>query len=271
VVIMTGGVTGGKLVEEYLDLLYAELRTSPQDARRILAEAEDHLREGVAEGLAAGLSEHEAAEHAISSFGSVRAVVRAHQRRRQLSATALLSDLAVSAWQLISIGLLAVGASGLVAAVMNHTLGREFVGGTPTAAGLSAAGCRSYLAGWPSAHSCAQAWMMEVSSDAVTLRVVAGLAGLVMLMGYLLARRRAPRALPAGFIPTVAMAGFGTAAAGLTWLALAGRAAGVSNGPGYYASGAIVALAAAAAFALPLRRALSGPLPGHGGVRHRRG
>ena len=47
----------------------------------MLAEAEDHLRESVAEGLAAGLSEREAQEHAVSSFGSVRAVVRAHDAR----------------------------------------------------------------------------------------------------------------------------------------------------------------------------------------------
>jgi hypothetical protein len=59
-------------------------------------------------------------------------------------------------------------------------------------------------------------------------------------------------------VPAVAVTAFGTAAVGLTWLAVAGRAAGVSNGPGYYASGAVVALAAAALSALPLRRRLSG-------------
>jgi hypothetical protein len=268
VVGVTGGVpdpgsAGGDPVEEYLDQLYARLRSRPREGRRILTEAEDHLRQGVAEGLAGGLTEREAAEHAISSFGSVRAVVRAHERRHHRPAIALLGDLAVSAWQLIAIGLLAVGASGLVAGVMNHALGREFVGGTPTATGLSAAACQHYLTNWPAAHTCAQAWMMEVSGDAVTLRVAGGLAGLVMLTGYLLARRWAQRSLPASFVPAVAMTVFGTAAAGLSWLAVAGRAAGVSNGPGYYASGAIVALMAAAAFALPLRRALFQHARGH--------
>lgn len=252
-------MTGSELIEEYLDLLYAELRAAPREARRILAEAEDHLREGMAEGLAAGLTEREAAEHAISSFGSVRAVVRAHEQRpRRVPVAALLSDLALAAWQLAAIGLVAVGASGLVTLVMNHAFGRQFVGGIHTAAGLSAADCRYYLAGWPAAHSCGQAWMMEISSDAVTLRVFAGLAGLVLLAGYLLARRWVPRALPAGFVPAVAAAVFGTAAAGLTWLAVAGRAAGAGNGPGFYASGALVALVAAGLFALPLRRTLLG-------------
>jgi hypothetical protein len=64
-------------LHQYLDQLRANLRTT--DASLILAEAEDHLRESVAAGLRAGLTEIEAQEAAISSFGSVRAVVRAHQ------------------------------------------------------------------------------------------------------------------------------------------------------------------------------------------------
>ena len=57
-------------VEEYLRLLRACLRTRPEETSRILAEAEDHLRESVADGRAAGLTETEAAEAAISSLGS---------------------------------------------------------------------------------------------------------------------------------------------------------------------------------------------------------
>ena len=68
-------------VEEYLRQLRASLRSRPEETSRILAEAEDHLRESVAAGIAAGLTETEAAEAAISSFGTVRAVVRAHQTR----------------------------------------------------------------------------------------------------------------------------------------------------------------------------------------------
>ncbi len=71
------------VVEDYLDQLYARLRCPPRAARRILAEAEDHLRESVDGGLAAGLTQAEAEEQAISSFGSVRAVVRAHRPRRR--------------------------------------------------------------------------------------------------------------------------------------------------------------------------------------------
>src|ERR1700729_2955204 len=46
--------------------------------RAILAEAEDHLHEAVTDGLAAGLTLAQAQEQAVSGFGPVRAVVRAH-------------------------------------------------------------------------------------------------------------------------------------------------------------------------------------------------
>jgi hypothetical protein len=68
------------LIERYLAELRGRLRTSPQAAEEILAEAVDHLRESQAAGLAIGMTEQEAQEAAISAFGSVRAVARAHRR-----------------------------------------------------------------------------------------------------------------------------------------------------------------------------------------------
>ena len=259
--------TDGDLIEDYLDQLYTGLRGSPRRGRRLLAEAEDHLRQGVAEGVAAGLTEREAQEAAISGFGSVRAVVRAHQVRRQrVPGLAVLADLVMSAWKLGSIGLLAVGASGLVVAVMNALFGRPFVGAVAAGTTLPAADCRYWLGIWPHAHSCAQAYMLESSSDAVTLRGAAGLLGLVLLAGYLLARRLAahrgwaPGVLPDGFTPTIAVSLFGAAGLGLIWLALM-RGSGPTpiggiTGPGFYLSGAIVALVMAATYGRSLHRTL---------------
>lgn len=51
----------------------------------------------MAAGLAAGLTPTEAAEAAVSSFGSVLAVVCAHQTRRS-RATGVLKGLAMAAW-----------------------------------------------------------------------------------------------------------------------------------------------------------------------------
>jgi hypothetical protein len=103
-------------VEEYLRQLRASLRTRPAETSRILAEAEDHLRESVAAGLAAGLTETEAAEAAISSFGTVRAVARAHQTTRGQAAAAL-GGLATAIWLLAGIVLAWCFPVGLVMVV----------------------------------------------------------------------------------------------------------------------------------------------------------
>jgi hypothetical protein len=104
-------------VEEYLRQLRAGLRTRPEETSRILAEAEDHLRESVAAGLAAGLTETEAAEAAISSFGTVRAVARAHQTPRGRAAAAL-HGLVMAIWLLTGTVLTSVFAIGVVMIVV---------------------------------------------------------------------------------------------------------------------------------------------------------
>ena len=48
------GETPGDLIEEYLRQLRAGMRLAPAEAELILAEAEDHLRETAAAGLATG-------------------------------------------------------------------------------------------------------------------------------------------------------------------------------------------------------------------------
>lgn len=251
------------LVEEYLDELYTKLRGSPRQGRRLLAEAEDHLRQRVDEGLAGGLSLAEAQQLAVSSFGSVRAVVRAHDSRlRRVPGAAVLADLVMSGWRLGSAGLLAVGASGLVVAAMNVLFGRPFVAAVAPGVRLPAASCRYWLSNWPGAHGCAQAYMLESSSDAVSLRVGAGLLGLLLLGGYYLARRRgwSRGVLPDAFTPTIAVSLFGAAGLGLAWLAAMHGgglvAVGGITGPGFYLSGALVALAMAAGYGLKLHRSL---------------
>jgi hypothetical protein len=112
------------LVEEYLRQLRASLRTRPEETSRILAEAEDHLRESVAAGRAAGLTETEAAEAAISSFGTVRAVVRAHQTPRGQAAAAL-EGLAIAIWLLAGTVLTSVFAVGLYITVVMAVKGPQ--------------------------------------------------------------------------------------------------------------------------------------------------
>ena len=251
----------GDLVARYLDELRAKLRTP--DADLVLAEAEDHLRESVAAGLAIGMSEREAQEAAISAFGPVPAVVRAHTfRSRQLAA-----GLVTTALKLGWTGMFAVAASGLVAAAMNRVFGRGFVGGAPAGTRYSPAQCQHWLSIWHGAYGCAQAAMLESSSDAVSLRVIGGgLGGLALFGGYLLVlrywRRGGSRGLPRGFFPLTAAAIFAAGALALTVCTFTGGPLGVPAGPGAYLSGAITALAFAIAFGVRALRATRSTLGG---------
>ena len=103
----------GDPIEEYLAHLRAGLPVASHETELILAEAEDHLRETAAAGMAIGLTEREAQEAAISSFGSASAVIRAHQARRGRVA-AVLGHAAMAAWKLASLLLVTSGVSGLV-------------------------------------------------------------------------------------------------------------------------------------------------------------
>ena len=103
----------GDPIEEYLAHLRAGLPVASHETELILAEAEDHLRETAAAGMAIGLTEREAQEAAISSFGSASAVIRAHEARRGRVAAAL-GHAAMAAWKLASLLLVTSGVSGLV-------------------------------------------------------------------------------------------------------------------------------------------------------------
>ena len=248
----------GDLIAEYLDELRARLRTP--DADLVLAEAEDHLRESVAAGLEIGMSEQEAQQAAISAFGSVRAVVRAHNLRTGQ----LLAGLVLTGLKLGWTGMFSIAASGFVALAMNHLFGRSFVGGAAAGTRFAPAQCQHWLSIWHTAHSCAQAAMLESSSDAVSLRVIGGgLGGAVLLGGYLLALlhwrrhwRRRVTVLPSGFFPLAAAAVFTAGALTLVVCTFTGGPFGAPAGPGAYLSGALVAAAAAGGFAGRARRVL---------------
>ncbi len=112
------------LIGGYLAELYAGLRVPAAEAELIAAEAEDHLRETAAAGIAIGMTELEAQRAAISSFGSIRAVVRAH-RRRTVTAVAA----AMAAWKLIGLLATTLGAGGVAGMGIFMYLTRSAPGG----------------------------------------------------------------------------------------------------------------------------------------------
>ena len=114
VVGMSGA--GTDLITGYLAELRAGLWVPATEAELIVAEAEDHLRETAEVGMAVGMTELEAHQAAISSFGPVRAVVRAHRRR-----TVTAGDAVMAAWKLTGLLATIVGAGGLAAMFLLHS------------------------------------------------------------------------------------------------------------------------------------------------------
>ncbi len=119
------------LIAGYLEELCAGLRVPAAEAELIAAEAEDHLRETAAAGMAIGMTELEAQQAAISSFGPVRAVVRAHRRR-----TVTAGGVAMAGWKLAALLATTVGVGGLAGMGIFTYLVRSAPGGPPVPAGM---------------------------------------------------------------------------------------------------------------------------------------
>jgi hypothetical protein len=99
-------------IAAYLSQLHAGLKIAPAEVELIMTEAEDHLRETTAAGITVGMTEREAQEAAISSFGPARAVIQAHQAR--VNRAALRSgETAIAACKLSALLALSGGVTGL--------------------------------------------------------------------------------------------------------------------------------------------------------------
>lgn len=197
--------TGSDLIAGYLDQMRAGLRVSPTEADLILAEAEDHLRETTAAGLSIGMTERAAQEAAISSFGPVRAVVRAHRAPRgRLSAAA---EAGVAVWKLAAILLLTCGVTGLAI----DTIFR-FWPPVVTVVPGALTPC------WP----CLPSQATVVINPVWLAWLVAAIGGAILLAGCGLTlrvrRRRGRGMLLGGFFPMVASGFFGAIAIALTTL-----------------------------------------------------
>jgi hypothetical protein len=184
---------GTDLIAGYLAELRAGLWVSAAEAELIVAEAEDHLRETAAVGMTIGMTELEAHEAAISSFGPVRAVIRAHRRR-----TVTAGDAVMVAWKLTGLLATIVGAGGLAGIFLLHS--------PPVWAG----GVRAVQDGPTGVCQCS-IHMVPITSPAVmALPYVAMAAGGLALLAtrqlaiyQLAARRRARRGTSGRLSPAV--------------------------------------------------------------------
>lgn len=247
-------------IEEYLDRLLVTLNGSPRQVRHTLAEVEAHLRDAVAEGVAAGLAEHEAEAQAVARMGPVHGITGRGPALARPS-RALARRLALTAALIGAGGLLAIGGAGLVAWVLLAAKGDAFLTAPWPPGSYSRGDCARWLAGNPGTHSCVTAMLADHADDFMRNAAAAGLLGLIMLAAYLVLRRRwrdraTLTALPAGTAEAL-----GTALAALATLVCLGQAVdtelvqhGVGAGSPW--SLGIAAAALTAVFALALRRAL---------------
>jgi hypothetical protein len=241
-------------IEDYLDQLQLRLRGTPRQIRRTMREAEDHLHDAAASGIAGGLDPAEAERAAVASFGEAGDIAR------ECNTPQLVRGLLGPAAALIGIGLFAIGLSGVVAAIIVAAGGRAFTFADQFGATYPVGDCAHWMGQHPTAGTCAKAALAESVSDGLLQRFTAGILGLIVLAttAYL-ARRRGTSLWTLATRPITAVVGvaaFGVAA--LILLALGGNAIQLKGGlgAGQWLSAGVVAALAAAAFAVVAVRRL---------------
>lgn len=263
------GTTLESPVEAYLDELLLALRGHPRRIRHQLAEAEAHLRDSADEGVARGLTQRQAEAEAVDRFGSAHELALAEERNGTRSVPMILADFVYSGWLLGAMGAIAVGISGLLAAITTAAWGQSFTAGLPPHSVLTSSNCTRWLDGTHD-MSCLQAATADWAHDTVLFRLVLGILGVLALALWETWRRhrrhgswrRWTLGLPPLVVDTVALTAFGAAGVwlagqGIDTLIVSGR-----QGAGQWLSAAPVALALGAMFAAFLLRDLRAPSPG---------
>jgi hypothetical protein len=246
-------------IEQYLDELATSASGMPvRRVRHLLNEAEAHLRD-VAEGLARdGRSEQDAELEAVRRFGSVRDLVKAERAVvtplreivRQGVRTALL---------LGGLGAVAVGSSGVLAAIIRAIGGDGAVASVAPGRSLSATDCARWLRIHPGAASCKAAAIADWADEAVYYRIAFGVVGiLAILLAWLLVRRTTARQplLDARVTDTIGVVAFTAAVVWTSGMGVDAVVVQSGRGSGQWFSAAPVALAGAVLFGLRLLREL---------------
>ena len=243
-------------IERYLDdLVRALAGRPPRELRALLAEAEAHLYDDADAAAARGVPREQAERDAVARFGpadDLAAAERALDRGRFAS---LLRQLVTSAVLLGGIGAVAVGVSGLVAAVVRAAGGSHALVGVRPGETLSPADCTRWLALNPTAGSCRSAAVADWANETVYYRLALGVVGLLVLaVGHWLRRGRPTSRLAAMIRDTVGFAAFALGAVGTLLLGIDSAVRG--TGAGQWFTGLVVAAPAAGVFALLLLRDL---------------
>jgi hypothetical protein len=248
-------------IESYLDEVFTAMRGSPRTIRRVLREVEDHLRDAAAEAQRAGMSDDEAARLAIARFGPARSLASASTAERPLRVSDIGRQLLVLCCLLAGIGLVSIGASGVVAAGMGKAFGARFVAGDLPGVTYTADRCADFARLVPHATTCAQAAAIHHYGEVVEYRLAAGVAGLFALVVWRRLRRRWPPTahgllLQRALMPALAAALFAMASLLLAVQAANALTVGRNAGAGQWLSGAVVSIVVAVASGGSLVRSL---------------
>ena len=237
-------------VDRYLDRLLNELTLDATHTRRVLAEAEDHLRESARALQDMGLGQEEAERAACDRFGLPRVVARrfAEEAGVPLLPATFGVHIGLLLARFAGIGVLAIGLSGLLAWGFGGMFGQDFVTGDTNGVTYTAERCADFMKLKPVAADCASAATLHHYDEVRFERIDAGVLGLIILGGYWLLTRRyrnlsGVRVLPEGLSAGVGASAFGIVGAGLLLLSVGQSAFQGTTGIGGGLSAAIVSLA----------------------------
>ena len=243
-------------IEQYLDDLVHALAGRPaRELRTFLAEAEAHLHDDADAAIARGVPREQAERDAVARFGPAAELAAAERALDRGRFASLLRQLGASAVLLGAIGAIAVGISGLVAAVVRAVGGSSALVDVKPGQALAPADCTRWLALNPTAGSCRAAAVADWANETVYYRLALGIVGLLVLaVGVGLRRGRPTSWLAATIRDTVGFAAFALAATGTLLLGIDSAVRG--TGAGQWFTGAVVAVPAAGVFAVLLLRDL---------------
>ena len=174
--------------ESYLARVSAALPVADERRVAILDELRDHLHEALDAARERGLGEEAAAAEALARLGSPAEVAAGFAERPR----ALVLLLAAYAHLALVLGgaLVAIGVSGVAAAVLGLWQGAAFISGAPPIEPLGLDRCAELADLEPAARDCADAWSRHFFEESVAYRVVAGVLGGLLIGSHLLLLRR---------------------------------------------------------------------------------
>ncbi len=246
-------MTDEDVIERYLDELLVELRGSPRTIRRVLTEAESHLRDAVAAGVEP--------DEAVRRFGQAHVVAAASNRLSGTPVSVLLHQLLVAACFLCAIGFTSIGASGVISGGMDAAFGPRFVAGDLPSITYTPERCDEYRRLALHEPSCRSAAARHHTNEVETFRIASGVLGLAGFGAWAFLRRRwratpATGALPPALVPGIGAAVFGVAALTLASQAMQSIGWRSTAGLGQWLSAAVVSAVVAGGFGVSLLRTL---------------